>query len=55
MQTLSDTKRAKWEHYYFPLLIVLMAILSYARIFFLNNVFSDDNHFLQSVRPITGC
>jgi len=49
MQTLTDTKSAKWEHYYFPLLIVLMAVLSYIRIFFLNNVYWDDHLYLQVI------
>lgn len=39
----------KIEDYYFPIFIVIIAILSYVRIFFLNGVFSDDHHFLMSV------
>jgi len=49
MQTMINLKMAKSKDYYFPLLIVLAVILSYIRIFFLNQVFWDDFHFLQSV------
>lgn len=46
IQMSVDTKRMD---YYFPLLIALLAILSYIRLFFLNNVFWDDHCWLQSI------
>ena len=46
MRTSVGTKRTDYN---FPLLIVLMAILSYIRLFFLNNVFWDDHCWLQSI------
>ena len=49
IQTSDDTKKAKSEHDYFPLFIALIAIFSYIRILFLNNIFWDDHCWLQSI------
>jgi len=49
MQTSVDTKRAESEHDYFPLFIGLIAIFSYIRVLFLNNIFWDDHCWLQSI------
>ena len=49
MQTLVDTKRAESEHDYFPIFVGLIAIFSYIRVLFLNNIFWDDHCWLQSI------
>jgi hypothetical protein len=49
MQTIINLKMFKSKDYYFSLLIILAVILSYFRIFFLNQIFWDDFHYLQSV------
>ena len=49
MQTLVDTKGAESKPYYFPLLLAVIAAISYIRIFFLMDVFMDDHCWLQSI------